>query len=263
MKQNTSFPPRMWMHAAASVQCVVYLSIIVFFTTGCKSESNGSTVAIQAAESSAPFSLAFRCEVKPSTKNCLVDSHQKGRDVVLVEQDRSGTCGAKTADSFLYQDEIHSVPATRLTALEGCRGPFYLGIFDATPAAVRLNLSKISPISSFRNLDQKARKLLKNPTDSIYWIAESDPRILATEGAKLLTYKLRSNEKGPSIVFLNEESFELAGWCTTDHMFFSVSGKLYLAYSESGCDSGKYVLYVYGLSNGKAEQIYRNGRLGT
>jgi len=163
----------------------------------------------------------------------------------------------------MYRDEIHSFPATRLMLGKTCRGPFELGIFDATRESVRLSFPKNPAPTNLQSLNRDARKLIAEPADDMYRVSEDAPIVLTANAATVFAFKLKTNDKGPAVLLLNGKLHVLQGWCTTHHEFLTVNDKLHLIYYESGCDSGVYVLYVYDLSTGTPIQVYSNGRLGT
>jgi hypothetical protein len=237
-----------------------------------------------------PFFLGGpqRANPKEWTGNyCLADEYESGLNAVLL--DSTGMCVAKTGATFPYGHPWIGpyIQANRLVGAEKCfkmrnRSPrhFRIAVVGVEPSKVRLIPATECKLPLPADVLAAAREMLKHPVlDSskpyaivgkelsrmaYNPITDSPAKVMRADDATLLVFGFpKDSSPGPLIVYMNNNVFRLEGWCTIEHIFFSVSDRLHLAYGAPSCNSGEYVVYVYDLSGRVPKQVYVNGALGT
>jgi hypothetical protein len=209
---------------------------------------------------------------------CLADSIRHCYTKVALLS-KTGICSATT--SFRFQYEVPGGAEFEATALDvsgECRS-VAVAVLGVDAKLVRLEPleENRSPVSMA--LNSEARELLRdwiknasskadefgdirqNPLSSL------SPKALKGERVTLLRFELNDGvkgwkrDRGPVVLYFNDRLFRLEGWCTDDHLLFSVNDKLHLAYTVYCCGCGLRILCVYDLSGEAPMKVYENSSL--
>ncbi|MEW6140255.1 MAG: hypothetical protein AB1733_18705 [Thermodesulfobacteriota bacterium] len=209
---------------------------------------------------------------------CLADSFPLFGcyDVALIS--RRGVCGGMTSYRFHYEVPGGSaIEATVLDVPEKCYGS--VAVVGVDPGAVRLIPWEDDQPPATKEMESRARELLKdwmiNAPKSVERIgdiennplSDSPPKALKAGPVTVLRFELNDQiigwkkDIGPVVLFLNNRLFRFDGWCTDDHLVFSVNDKLHFTYILRCCGCGESISYVYDLSGEVPTKVYQNDKL--
>jgi hypothetical protein len=197
----------------------------------------------------------------------LLRSFKPGLNVTLLNPNE--ICKAKTGSEFSFEHlDDEPLKATNVIGIDKCPKAFMIAVVGAGAGSVRLPQTKLDHTPVPKEVEQKARQIVApdGPSEDHYGVSGSPPEITTVERFTLLRFSLNGeNEKdnGPAVLFADGQFFELEGFCGAGHFFFTVRGRLHLAYVENGCGSGRLIWYVYDLSGKTPEIVYSNGDLST
>lgn len=229
------------------------------------------------------FSFPFDCKTGDGKRTrCLTDAFKLGRSVALL--DKTGICGARTADTFKFDNMNDNLEATRLTGTDECFAAkddeglftgFRIAIVGVDPAVVRLiSVEKeASPIT--KEIELKARELaaprieepqkVSDGSRVPVGLSDAPPKVIRTENVTLLTFELQAQgepwEPGPIVLLMDDKMFLLEGACTYGKpILFSVNGRLHLTYHSTVhcCGCGDSNSFVYDLSSGTPKKVYQD-----
>ncbi|MEW6347469.1 MAG: hypothetical protein AB1646_00275 [Thermodesulfobacteriota bacterium] len=233
-------------------------------------------VVVGSAQSGAPqtgpgfsFGLPFEWHAEGSTDVWyLADNYPPGLDVVLVGD--NGTWHAKTGTACKIEyGGQGEVEATRLTGIEKSPPSADIAVVAAQAPSVRVVKPEEGRPFLTKEMEAQAEQLLDPTFTELEEIgadtkSKRPAKVMRAGRALLLVYDVdRSFADGIPVLFLNGHVFKLGGLCTCDHLFFTVNGKLHLAYGVPSCNSGAFFVTVYDLSGTEPKHVYDNWALGT
>ncbi len=204
-------------------------------------------------------------------KRCLADPFESGLNVVLVSD--KGTCGARIAGPCNYE-ELHygTRKGSRLAVGDECwRRGFTIAVVGVGQTAVRLARPREDTSRLPRDVESRARRVLQKSLDWAYQASScpgsppallaSPPSVLSVGRVKLLTFTYPGiypelPPRHDPVLVTGNHAFPLAG--TIAHLFFSVNGRLHLAYRDSGVPFPASVPYIsiWDLSGGTPTVVY-------
>jgi hypothetical protein len=222
------------------------------------------------------FSLAYKCGTEENGKEpqtfCLADSFKKGLDVVLVSQ--KTCCRAKTAETFTDEFSDVEFEASRLIGTENCLNGegFDVAIIGIDLSAVHVVQPKKDKSALSKDMEAKARQIAaaayrKIKIDqSVPDVAASPPDVFSVGNVAFLLFKSTAdilNQDGLPVLILKNEAFLLEGACASKApFFFTVKGKLHLAYwaTVSCCGCGDSNFLVYDVAGESPKLAYQNNK---
>jgi hypothetical protein len=222
------------------------------------------------------FSLAYNncVGVENSDKTppfCLGNSFDKELKVVLVS--KTGKCRVKTSTKFKEKNPVMNFEfeATHLTDMEDCFIGEYtvVAVIGVDPSAVEVVEPKTEKASLAKDMELKAHKIagaayreMRNP-DSVADVADSPPDVFSVGETAFLLFKCTDdffNQDGLPVLVLKDKAFLLEGACALKPFFFSVNGKLHVAYwaTVACCGCGDSNFFIYDVSGESPKLVYHN-----
>lgn len=234
---------------------LLFLSVILW-TVLCESREPEEKSGIS-------FGHFFICDETERGKPlfCLTETFKPGVTVVLM--DRMGMCAAKTGGTLTY---VHPAGDFEVTRVEGTderpKNPGGVAVVGTDPSAIRLVSPKDAETPLAKARESEARTLLKSEDLQQVWpISDAPPRVLAAGNVALLIFPSENKAVAPVLLLVNQRIIRLEGWCTSDHVLFTVQGKLHLSYQNFCCGCGWSDVLVYDLSGEIPKKVYVDGAL--
>ncbi len=213
------------------------------------------------------FGLPFETHAEGGTDEWyLADVYPPGLEVVLVGHE--GTWRARTGSASKIDYGPNEVEGTRLTGIEQSPPSAGIAVVGMQAPSVRVVKHEDGRPFLTKEMEAKAEQLLDRTFAELEETgaapkSKAPAKVLLAGRALLLVFDVDvSHADGPLALFLNDRVFELEGYCTCDHLFFMVNGKLHLAYCVPSCHSGAFFVNVYDLSGTEPIRVYDNGALG-
>ncbi len=240
-------------------------------------------------DSGISFSLPFECSRLGHKGICLDGAFREGLNVVLL--DDTGPYNAKTGKTFTSEyfghvgyPEDDPFKATHLVGSDGCFSvgeekkcawDFRIAVIGTEPPTVHLIPPKKNKSPVPKDIELKARSLVEpSETNPCFFksdeagegYTDSGPKVIRAKDVALLMFQVvvfagEAEENGTAVLVVNKHVFPLKGCCQRGPFFFSVNGKLHLAYEESSCcwRCGERTFVVNDLSTGKPEMVFHVG----
>ena len=260
---------------AASCSCAVLW--VVFGL--CAYSEPGTTQSISFA---LPFEHVQNGDDAPRTRPAVADKLKPDLNVVLVGKK---ICKARTGAAFTFLHAgMNKIQATYLLDYAKCDlNSAYVAVIGVEAEAVRPIPPQVDHFPLPKEIESKARRHLmarkaadRRDHGPVRWIPDSDqkpifeplslgpPKTFRVQKGVLLQFTWSRGDNGPAIWVVKDRVFLLPGVCTDGYQFFTVHGRLHLAYGGSRCcDCGENILYIYDLSGSIPKKVYENGALST
>lgn len=206
---------------------------------------------------------------EPKANISAVGAFKQGIPVIILGENGSYTCRAETSKIKMFDHQTNPFQITNLKTETKCHNHNFIGALVGV-TDVKYRYIKMSQFKDARITKQIYGEVIKtqNPKGSnLFQLKESNAHywLLPDNKSKLIVAQIARQDfaNGPLFVYSNGKLFSLKGDCTKDIKTFSINNRTYIKYTETGCDSGVYIIHVYDLSGSKPCEVYYNSSFST